>query len=327
MQRYIEEKLRPVTLSREKLRQGDDAPLDERETTLLRGAGGSLLWVGKECRPDVGAACAMAMSWGSSGPTVRHVKAVNKTINELKKTATVYLRILPSDLNKGIWMSISDASVGNDAEKSQGGFIIAYADREIMNGGLQSFSINSWKSHRVRRVVKASLGSEALAMDDGLAELEWVKAMFTEVVIPNSTVSDGTRFGVDESAVVVRQQDPDENTILVTDARALYDLFHRRSGAAGLCRRAQIHVSVMAASAKALRAEVHWLPGVHMLADCLTKRLGNAALMRRVLGLGRYAIKEDGLLALSNLESPPDGCDAKDLGPRFDHVSGAAEHL
>ncbi|OLQ05028.1 hypothetical protein AK812_SmicGene11763 [Symbiodinium microadriaticum] len=237
-----------------------------------------------------------------AGPTVRHVKAVNKTINELKKTATVYLRILPSDLNKGIWMSISDASVGNDAEKSQGGFIIAYADREIMNGGLQSFSINSWKSHRVRRVVKASLGSEALAMDDGLAELEWVKAMFTEVVIPNSTVSDGTRFGVDESAVVVRQQDPDENTILVTDARALYDLFHRRSGAAGLCRRAQIHVSVMAASAKALRAEVHWLPGVHMLADCLTKRLGNAALMRRVLGLGRYAIKEDGLLALSNLE-------------------------
>ena len=318
MQRYIEEKLRPIVLPREKLRQGDDAPLDEKEVTMLRGAGGSLLWVGKECRPDVGAACAMAMSWGKDGPTVRHVKAVNKTINELKKTSAVYLRILPIDLKEGIWMSISDASVANDDEKSQGGFLIAFVNREIKNGGLQEFSINSWKSHRVRRVVKASLGSEALAMDDGLAELEWVKAMFTEAVIPNSTVSDGTRFGCDESVAVVRQLDPEDPTILVTDARALYDLFHRRSGAAGLCRRAQIDVSVMASSAKALLAEVHWLPGMYMLADSLTKRLGNAALMRRVMSLGKYSIKQDGLQKLINLDAPPDGCDSLSMLPRCD---------
>ena len=45
-------------------------------------------------------------------------------------------------------------------------------------------------------------------MDDGLAELEWIKAMFTEVVIPGSTTSDGTRYGPDESVAVVRQVDP-----------------------------------------------------------------------------------------------------------------------
>ena len=89
--------------------------------------------------------------------------------------------------------------------------------------------------------MKASLGSEALAMDDGLAELEWVRAMFTEVVIPNSTVLDGTRFGDDESVAIVRQIDPSDVTLLVTDARALYDVFHHRSGSAGLCRRCVVY--------------------------------------------------------------------------------------
>ncbi|CAE7707824.1 unnamed protein product, partial [Symbiodinium necroappetens] len=316
MQRYIEEKLRPVTLPRERMRQGDDAVLTEKEVTMLRGAGGSLLWVGKECRPDVAAACAMSMSWGSAGPTIKHIKAVNKTINELKKTSDVYLRILPVPLANGIWVSISDASVANDDETSQGGFLIAFADKAIKDGGLHDFSVNSWKSHRVRRVVKASLGSEALAMDDGLAELEWIRALYTEAVVPNSTVLDGTRFGDDESVAIVRQCDPQDPTILVTDARALYDLFHRRSGAAGLCRRAQIDVSVMSSSAKALRAEVHWLPGKYMLADALTKRLGNSALVRKVLSLGKYALKRDGLELLLDLEAPPDGCDAFDCQPR-----------
>ncbi|OLP81104.1 Copia protein [Symbiodinium microadriaticum] len=317
MQRYIEEKLRPITLPRERMRQGDDAVLTEKEVTMLRGAGGSLLWVGKECRPDVAAACAMSMSWGSAGPTIKHIKAVNKTINELKKTSDVYLRILPVPLANGIWVSISDASVANDDEKSQGGFLIAFADKAIKDGGLHDFSVNSWKSHRVRRVVKASWGSEALAMDDGLAELEWIRALYTEAVVPNSTVLDGTRFGDDESVAIVRQCDPQDPTILVTDARALYDLFHRRSGAAGLCRRAQIDVSVMSSSAKALRAEVHWLPGKHMLADALTKRLGNSALVRKVLSLGKYALKRDGLEMLLDLEAPPDGCDAVDGQPRL----------
>ena len=56
MQRYIEEKLQPVRLPRERLRLGDDEELTDQETTMLRGAGGSLLWVGKEAKPDVAGA-------------------------------------------------------------------------------------------------------------------------------------------------------------------------------------------------------------------------------------------------------------------------------
>eukprot|EP00439_Symbiodinium_sp_Y106_P069857 s1629_g12.t1 len=154
-------------------------------------------------------------------------------------------------MDDGIFMSISDASLANDDEKSQGGYIVAYVHKSIMDGDLAPTSILCWKSHKLRRVVKASLGSEALAMDDGLSELEWIRAMHAEICIPAASVTDVSRYGPDMSAVAVRQPDPEDPSIMVTDARALYDLYHRRSGAAGLDRRAQIDVAVLVTSAKA----------------------------------------------------------------------------
>ena len=209
MQRYIKEKLRNITLPKDRVKD-EVRVLDPNEVTLVRGAGGSLLWIGRECRPDMGAACAMSMSWSKEGPTVRNIKHINKAILELHNTSETFLRILPIKLSEGVWMVFSDASVGNEGDKSQGGFLIAYAEDRITKGELAKISINSWKSHRLRRAVKASLGSEALAMDDGLAELEWIKALFCEIVVPGTCVSDGTRYGDDETVTVVRCKDGDD---------------------------------------------------------------------------------------------------------------------
>ena len=107
----------------------------------------------------------MAMSWSSNGPTIEHILMANKTVSELKQTPDVVIRIQPIPPERGIWMSVADASMANVENKSQGGFIIAFADYMIMEGNEADFSINSWRSHRLKRVVKATLGSEALAMD------------------------------------------------------------------------------------------------------------------------------------------------------------------
>ncbi|CAE7318488.1 RE1 [Symbiodinium sp. CCMP2456] len=117
MARYVTEKLHPISLPRDRLRLGDDEELTDAEVSMLRGAGGSLLWVGKEARPDVAGACARAMSWGSGRPKIQRVKFVNKTIAELKRTCNCYLRILPIPLEDGMWISVSDASVANDSER------------------------------------------------------------------------------------------------------------------------------------------------------------------------------------------------------------------
>ena len=63
MKRYFMEKLRPVVLPRERACD-EQASLTEKEVSLLRGMGGSLLWIGKEARPDVGAACSIVYELG-----------------------------------------------------------------------------------------------------------------------------------------------------------------------------------------------------------------------------------------------------------------------
>ena len=214
---------------------------------------------------------------------------------ELKGISDTRLRLLPIPLESGRWMVFSDASLGNaENDKSQGGFLLAFADQDIMEGQVGRLSINSWKSRRLRRAVKASLGSEALALDDGLAELEWVKALFCEVAIPGTCVNDGTRYGEDETIAVVRVKDEDDS-MAVTDARALYDLWHRRSGAAGLCRRAQLDVAVMSKSAEVLKTKLYWLPGEYMIADALAKRLGNSSLLRWVMMTCQFAVTRTAL--------------------------------
>ena len=254
---------------------------------------------------------------GSQAPRIRHVKIANKVINELQRTAKVFIRILPIELERGIWMSVSDASLANDDEKSQGGFIIAYVDRDILDGKLARTSIACWKSHKLRRVVKASLGSEALAMDDGLSELEWLRAMFSELCVPEAKVTDMSRYGHDESVVAVCQPECGDDTILVTDARALYDLYQRRSGAAGLDRRAQIDVAVLVTSAKVLNAMIFWIPGVYMLADSATKRLGNSQLTRLVMRTGLYGLQKEALerLLCTDSELPSGGCETPSTPP------------
>ena len=107
---------------------------------------------------------------------------MNKTVNELKATAHAFLRVTPIQPDEAIWRLIADASLANIENKSQGGFHLALVHQSILDGASGTSSINSWKSHKLKRVVKATLGSEALAMDDALAEVEWLRALWNEVL-------------------------------------------------------------------------------------------------------------------------------------------------
>ena len=247
----------------------------------------------------------MSMSWPSTGPTVEHILMANKTVSELKSTMDVYIRVLPIAPEESIWMTIADASMANVENKSQGGFLLALAHRSILDCKKADFSLNSWRSHKLKRVIKATLGSEALAMDDALAEVEWVRALWHEVLDPSTSVLDGTRLGDAESAMVLRLPEHEDESVAsvritdqatgahVTDAKALYDLLSRRSGNAGQCRRAQIDVAVICISAKQLRTKTFWVPGPQMLADALTKRLGNSTLLRKAMKEAAYCLVKE----------------------------------
>lgn len=126
------------------------------------------------------------------------------------------------------------------------------------------------------------------------------------------------RFGSEPSVLAMREPEDEagiaaiclwdeQDGVHVTDAKALYDLRSRRFGNAGCCRRAQIDVAVICVSAKSLNVKMFWVrvPGNLMIADPLSKRLGNSVLLRRIMALGRYALAKEATL---HLEGPPEGC-------------------
>ena len=240
-------------------------------------------------------------------PTVEHILMANKTVKEIKATPDVELRVLPLEPHQAIWMSVADASMANVESKSQGGLIIALVDKVVQTGAAGDFSINSWRSHRLRRVVKATLGSEALAMDDALAELEWIRALWCEVMNKDSCVLDGARLGGDESILAVRVKD-DEPALHVTDAKALHDLLQRRSGNAGRCRRAQIDVSVICVSARALKCSTHWVPGELTVADPVTKRNGKKQFHSQDHATGEVRHRQRRATSDWVNGGPPEGC-------------------
>ena len=78
-------------------------------------------------------------------------------------------------------------------------------------------------------------------------------------------------------------------------------------------RRAQIDVAVICVSARTLNVKTFWVPGSAMIADPLTKRLGNGALLRKILASGRYALARD---SMGHLDFPPEGCESQDMKPK-----------
>ena len=50
-------------------------------------------------------------------------------------------------------------------------------------------------------------------MDDALAEIEWVRALWHEVMNPATNVLDGSRLGDQQSVLVLRQPNEDDETV------------------------------------------------------------------------------------------------------------------
>ena len=136
------------------------SPLSAQERSILRSKVGQLLWLAKQTRPDIAFDVATVAS-KLSVSTVDDMKRVNKIIRKVQ-AEQVYLNF--NDLGEEIELLLfSDASFGNLADGgSQGGYVIFLKG---MNGKINPVT---WQSKKIRRVVRSTLASEALALADGV---------------------------------------------------------------------------------------------------------------------------------------------------------------
>jgi hypothetical protein len=141
-----------------------------------------------------------------------------------------------------------------------------------------------------------------LDLDDGLSEVEWLRAMWCETMDKDSTIYNSTIFGNSETAVVISQTPNPEETALVTDARALFDHRMKRSGNAGSQdRRAQTGIVVITHNPQAVHGKLFWVPAEVMVSDTLTTRNGNSALLRKVLFLAVYGVGAEAIQELMKM--------------------------
>ena len=81
-------------------------------------------------------------------------------------------------------MSYGDASGGSTrAEQAQAGYVIMFADRALLEGMAAPVTLVSWRSHRVKRVEASASAAEAMGLSEAIAQGDWVRALWSEVVL------------------------------------------------------------------------------------------------------------------------------------------------
>ena len=81
-------------------------------------------------------------------------------------------------------VSYGDANGGNTrAERAQAGYVIMFAHRTLLEGMAAPATLVSWRSHRVKRVVTGASAADAMGLSEAIAQGDWVRALWSEVVL------------------------------------------------------------------------------------------------------------------------------------------------
>ena len=82
------------------------------------------------------------------------------------------------------FVSCGDASGGSTrAEQAQAGYVIMFADRALLEGIAAPVTLVSWRSNRVKCVVANASAAEAVGLSEAIAQGDWVRALWSEVVL------------------------------------------------------------------------------------------------------------------------------------------------
>eukprot|EP00435_Cladocopium_sp_Y103_P053328 s859_g17.t1 len=225
MQKFVEESLNEVPLAVGRAKE-KEAEATAEEKSLTRAGIGSLTWAAKEGRPDCAAAASIIASCLAK-LKVQDILDLNKTIREVKKDASLCLRIQPISLQRLQWGVITDASYANTSGcGSQGAFGVICFDEDVTKKGHGKANLIYWRSGRIHRVVNSTLAAETQSLSRGLAELAWTITVFNDLITPNFDLRLWQEAAKSQRLHALAKDSTDErlkNSLCVVDAKSLYD--------------------------------------------------------------------------------------------------------
>lgn len=218
----------------------------------FRSAFGSLQWLAGTTRPDI-AADASLLQKAHADLTYGDLQEANVVLKYVKATADSFamIRAIPADAL--ILVTYGDSAFANAPNgESQGGFVVTAATDAASNGETEA-SFLDWKSYRRQRVLRSTLAAEAASLDKAEDYANFLGCILGEMVVSGYVASHSGK-----SPFPIWP---------VTDARSLFDAFHRLATSFAE-KRVEIDISALRQTCRNLK----WVPAEAMLADALTKQ-------------------------------------------------------
>ncbi|CAK0820984.1 unnamed protein product, partial [Prorocentrum cordatum] len=197
-----------------------------------------------------------------------------------KEFSSVILRIKHIPFHEMAFAVFNDAAWPNARDgASQAGCIVFATQRNILKGEPAIISIQSWKSHKLKRKCAHQFGAETLAISEGMAMAEFIRTMLLEIM--------DSEFDLMRPYMLASKFP----VIIVTDS-------HVTNPKTGLAedKRAAIDGAIVRAAMQRPEVHLRWIEGTRHLTDPLTKRKGESALLRQALHDGEYGITADSIV-------------------------------
>lgn len=249
-----------IKLSPQRCSQKEDN-LNNTELSTLRSLAGSINWLVQGSRPDLSFELIETSTKFKNGK-VLDLLNIMKTV---KKAKTELSQVCFPDLGQPKYWEIilfSDAAHANlnDGVSSTLGYVVFLANQ-------RKVCPLSWRTNKIKRVVRSTLAAETLSLQEGLEDAFYVKSVLADI-LGQKTIHDVPVIAyVDNKSLV----EAVHSTRMVDDKRLRIDI-----GA--------IKQSLEVGDVKAVK----WCQGSSQLANCLTKKGASGIQLLAVFQTGTW---------------------------------------
>ena len=205
------------------------------EITQLGGLLGSLQWPSAQSQPHLQCSISLLIGQLSAG-LVKSIQDANRLLKFAKLNSDVFLCYEHlcglEDLRLVIMV---DAVFGIRRDGScQGGYLIILVPKITFDGIEGPYHEIDWQSTKLPRVARSNLGAEAQSASQACDNMDFVCRYYQHLLEPNKLLAN-----------ILKKPSPLE-PMLITDAKALYDSYHRESLSSGFTdKRTGLEIKVL----------------------------------------------------------------------------------
>ena len=273
-QKEYAEQVQTIKISKERRRQKDE-PVTEPERRKLRGIIGAANWIMGNTRPDVAVHTAF-LQQRVQRALVSDLIEANRLVARIRDYANVNIVVQSIPLHRGVFLVASDASWANGEDlRSQAGYMVLFADKDIASGGSHQISPLRWKTYKQERHTQSTLGAELMGMSRAISEAEWLRSLLGEALHSKYQLSNDKWF---------REK---IGLIVVIDNKPIYD--HTCGvGVVVKDKRMAIDMLIVRKDIRENNIVIKWVETKQMLVDALTKVNASADFLLKCLRSGTY---------------------------------------